>query len=53
MIDLHAHTKGSDGDKTPEELIDLAISRKLKALAITDHDTTASLAYLLTITINN
>ena len=43
MIDLHAHTRGSDGDKTPEELIDLAISKKLKALAITDHDTTASL----------
>lgn len=43
MIDLHAHTNGSDGDKTPEELIDLAISKKMKALAITDHDTTASL----------
>ena len=43
MIDLHAHTKGSDGDKTPEELIDLAISKNIKALAITDHDTTASL----------
>ena len=43
MIDLHAHTTGSDGDKTPEELIDLAISLKLKALAITDHDTTGSL----------
>ena len=43
MIDLHAHTTGSDGDKTPEELIDLAISLKLKALAVTDHDTTDSL----------
>ena len=28
MIDLHAHTKGSDGDKTPEELIDLAIRKR-------------------------
>lgn len=43
MIDLHAHTTGSDGDKTPEELIDLAIKLNLKALAITDHDTTESL----------
>jgi len=39
MIDLHTHTRESDGDKTPEELIDLAISEKIEALAITDHDT--------------
>jgi len=39
MIDLHTHTKESDGDKTPEELIDLAISKKIEAIAITDHDT--------------
>ena len=39
MIDLHAHTRESDGEKTPEELIDLAISKGISALAITDHDT--------------
>lgn len=39
MIDLHAHTRESDGEKTPEELIDLAISKGIEALAITDHDT--------------
>ena len=39
MIDLHAHTIASDGDKTPEELIDLALSKNLSAIAITDHDT--------------
>lgn len=39
MIDLHVHTKASDGEKTPIELIDLAISKNIKAIAITDHDT--------------
>ena len=43
MIDLHTHTIASDGEKTPEELIDLAIKSGLKALAITDHDTVDSL----------
>lgn len=43
MIDLHTHTTGSDGEKTPEELIDLAISKKITALAITDHDTVDSI----------
>ena len=44
MIDLHTHSKGSDGEKTPEELIDFAISNNIKALAITDHDTIDSIA---------
>lgn len=39
MIDLHSHTKASDGEKTLEELIDLAISKNISTLAITDHDT--------------
>ena len=43
MIDLHTHTKASDGEKTPEELIDLAIKSNISALAITDHDTVDSL----------
>jgi len=43
MIDLHTQTKASDGEKTPEDLIDLAISKKIKALAITDHDTIDSI----------
>ena len=41
MIDLHAHTTESDGTSTPEELVELAVSRGLEALAITDHDTFA------------
>ena len=43
MIDLHAQTTATDGDKTTEELIDLALSKKLCAIAITDHDTISGL----------
>ncbi|TVR16556.1 MAG: PHP domain-containing protein [Balneolaceae bacterium] len=37
--DLHTHTNASDGDLSPEELLKKAQSKKLKTLAITDHDT--------------
>lgn len=40
-IDLHIHTTASDGTFTPSEVISLALERKLKAIAITDHDTLA------------
>ncbi len=39
MIDLHVHSTDSDGEKTPEELIDEAIEKGITTLAITDHDT--------------
>ena len=39
MIDLHLHSTGSDGLQTPSQLIDLATNLKLKAIALTDHDT--------------
>ena len=39
MIDLHSHTKASDGDLLPKQLVELAISLGIEALAITDHDT--------------
>ncbi|MFZ5954825.1 MAG: PHP domain-containing protein [Nanoarchaeota archaeon] len=38
-IDLHIHSKFSDGKYSPRELIDLAISKKIPAIALTDHDT--------------
>lgn len=43
MIDLHVHTTASDGQYTPTQIIEKAISKKLKAIAITDHDTIAGI----------
>lgn len=45
MIDLHTHTTFSDGTYTPEEIIKLCYKRNLKAIAITDHDTTEGIKY--------
>ena len=39
IIDMHTHTNYSDGDLSPQELIRLAIDKRIKTLAITDHDT--------------
>ncbi len=39
LIDLHTHTKYSDGDLSPDELVRLAIEKRVDTLAITDHDT--------------
>lgn len=44
VIDLHTHTRYSDGSATPEELIRLAASEGARAIAITDHDTINGLA---------
>jgi predicted metal-dependent phosphoesterase TrpH len=44
VIDLHLHTLASDGRSTPSELVDLAAAAGLTAMAVTDHDTTASIA---------
>ena len=44
MIDLHLHTTASDGRATPRELVDLASAAGLTVMAVTDHDTTASVA---------
>ncbi|MCD6162539.1 MAG: PHP domain-containing protein [candidate division Zixibacteria bacterium] len=39
-IDLHLHTTASDGLLNPKEVVDAAADRKLRAISITDHDTT-------------
>lgn len=39
FADLHNHSTLSDGEFTPEELIEKAKSLGLKAIAVTDHDT--------------
>ncbi len=39
VADLHNHTTLSDGEFTPEKLVEKAKSLGLKAIAVTDHDT--------------
>ncbi len=43
MIDLHTHTTASDGKLSPTELVRYAVKKKLRALAVTDHDTVEGL----------
>ena len=40
-IDLHVHSTASDGTLTPSEILALAVTSGLKAIAITDHDSLA------------
>jgi hypothetical protein len=42
-VDLHSHTKCSDGALSPIELINRAVNFQIDVLAITDHDTVAAL----------
>lgn len=42
-IDLHTHSNRSDGSLSPSEVVELAVSKGLAAVALTDHDTTAGL----------
>lgn len=44
FADLHNHTLASDGDFSPEELVDQAKKNGLCAIGITDHDTLKGLA---------
>lgn len=44
MIDLHTHSRLSDGTLSPGELVALAASRGVTMLALTDHDTVDGLA---------
>ncbi len=46
-IDLHIHTNASDGLLTPFEVVDIAVEKELRAIAITDHDTTDGLVKVL------
>ncbi len=46
-IDLHTHSRVSDGTETPGELIAAAVAAGLGTVAITDHDSTAGWAEAL------
>ncbi len=43
-VDLHVHSNASDGTLSPEEVIAQASLKRLKAIALTDHDTVAGIA---------
>ncbi len=42
-IDLHLHTTASDGTFSPTQVVKIALELKLKAIAITDHDTVSDI----------
>jgi predicted metal-dependent phosphoesterase TrpH len=42
VIDLHTHSRFSDGSDSPAQLAERAAALGLSAIALTDHDTTAS-----------
>jgi 3',5'-nucleoside bisphosphate phosphatase len=44
MIDLHMHTTASDGRCSPRELVDRVAAGGVTVMAVTDHDTMASVA---------
>ncbi len=46
-VDLHTHTTASDGIYSPRKLIDIAVSKGVRAIAITDHDTVGSISEAL------
>jgi len=43
-VDLHLHTHFSDGNWSPTDAIEHAVSMKLKHIAVTDHDTVSGIA---------
>ena len=47
-IDLHCHTKASDGGLSPTEVVTRAYNRGINYLAITDHDLVAGVAEAVT-----
>lgn len=42
-VDLHLHTTSSDGTLSPAELVQLAVSKGLSVIAVTDHDTVSGI----------
>ncbi len=46
-IDLHTHSIYSDGSLHPEELVDMALQREIRVLALTDHDTVEGQAEMM------
>lgn len=52
FIDLHLHTTASDGTFSPNQVVKVALELKLKAIAITDHDTVGGIKEALEVAEN-
>lgn len=50
--DLHIHSNASDGMLNPNLIMEIALGKGLKGIAITDHDTIGSLQECLKISVN-
>lgn len=46
LMDMHVHSSYSDGDHTPNELIDIARKKRISTISITDHDNVLAYANL-------
>lgn len=46
-VDLHIHTRHSDGANSVDEILDIAVKKGLSAISITDHDTLGAYPYAL------
>lgn len=46
-VELHCHTLASDGDLSCEQIVDRAIERDYKAIAVTDHNTTSNVSSII------
>jgi hypothetical protein len=44
FVDLHCHSRASDGTLPPAQVVRLAVDQGLSALALTDHDTIGGIA---------
>ena len=47
MVDLHTHSRASDGSDTPSELVAHAVETGLHGIALTDHDTVSGIPEFL------
>ena len=47
LIDLHTHSRASDGSDTPARIVRYACEKGLKGIALTDHDTVSGLPEFL------
>lgn len=47
LVDLHTHTRASDGTMTGTELIEYALKSGITHIAVTDHDTGASFSEMM------